>query len=60
MKSQQIVAKMTRMEINQNNGKLYLVFEVTDPLFHQEMMKDWTQDFEMSLKDDKLIYIKKE
>lgn len=56
----QVVAEMIRMEVNQHTGQLYLVFEVRDLTFKQEMLKDWTQDFELQVTDKKLIYKKKE
>jgi hypothetical protein len=55
----QIVAEMIRMEVKPSTGQLYLIFEVSDPLFKQEMMKDWTQDFELKVTGTKLLYVKK-
>jgi hypothetical protein len=55
----QVVAEMIRMEVKPSTGQLYLIFEVNDPLFKQEMMKDWTQDFELKVTATKLLYIKK-
>ncbi len=55
----QIVAEMIRMEVKTSTGQLYLIFEVSDPLFKQEMMKDWTQDFELKVTGTKLLYVKK-
>jgi|LauGreDrversion4_2_1035121.scaffolds.fasta_scaffold23421_6 hypothetical protein len=55
----QIVADMIRMEVKSSTGELYLIFEVTDPLFKQEMLKDWTQDFELKVTGTKLLYIRK-
>ena len=55
----QVVAEMMRMEVKPSTGQLYLIFEVSDPLFKQEMMKDWTQDFELKVTGTKLLYVKK-
>lgn len=55
----QVVAEMIRMEVKPSTGQLYLIFEVNDPLFKQEMIKDWTQDFELKVTGTKLLYIKK-
>jgi hypothetical protein len=54
-----IVAEMIRMEVKPSTGQLYLIFEVSDPLFKKEMLKDWTQDFELKVTETKLLYIKK-
>lgn len=56
----QTVAELIRIEVNSNTGQLYLVFEATDPNLKQEVLKDWTQDFEFQVKDKKLVYIKKD
>lgn len=55
----QVVAEMMRMEVKPSTGQLYLIFEVTDPSFKQEMLKDWTQDFELKVAGTKLLYVKK-
>jgi hypothetical protein len=55
----QVVAEMMRMEVKPSTGQLYLIFEVTDPSFKQEMLKDWTQDFELKVTGTKLLYVKK-
>jgi len=56
----QVIAELIRIEVNSNTGQLYLVFEATDSKLKQEVLKDWTQDFEFQVKDKKLIYIKKD
>jgi len=55
----QVVAEMIRMETKTSTGQLYLIFEVNDPLFKQEMLKDWTQDFELKITGTKLLYVRK-
>lgn len=54
----QVVAELIRIEVNSTTGQLYLVFEATDSFLKQEILRDWTQDFEFETKNKKLIYKK--
>lgn len=48
------VAKAIRIDYNKSENKIFLVFEITNEKFRQEILKDWTQDIELVIKDKKL------
>jgi hypothetical protein len=43
---EKVIAEAVRIEYTENDGKLYLVFEVTDPSAKQDIKKNWTKDIE--------------
>lgn len=43
------VAKAVRVEYNPDLDRLYLVFEITDEKFKQEIRKDWLADIELEV-----------
>lgn len=50
MKSyEKIIAEAIRIEYSENEGKLYLVFEITDPQTKKDIMNNWTKDLEYRL-----------
>jgi len=56
MKSNQsVVAEAVRIEYEEKTGKLYLVFEVKDEKYKQDIKKNWTKDIEYRLVDRSLI-----
>jgi hypothetical protein len=57
MKSdEKVIAEASRMEYESNSGKLYIVFEITDPKYKEELKKNWTSsDLEFRIIDKKLI-----
>jgi hypothetical protein len=50
-----VVGEAIRIECEKDTGKLFLVFEITDPKHKQEIMKTWTEDLEFRLIDKQLI-----
>jgi len=56
MKStQNVVAEAVRIEYEEKSGKLYIVFEVKDEKYKQDIKKNWTKDIEYRLVDRSLI-----
>ena len=54
-KVEKVVAEAIRVETNDKNGNLYVVFEIKDEELKQKIKKDWTQDIEFKLIGKKLI-----
>lgn len=49
------VAEAVRIEYEENTGKLFIVFEVKNEKFKQDIKKNWTQDIEYKLIDRTLV-----
>ncbi len=43
------VAKVVRIEHNQHNDNIYLVFKIVDEGFKQRVKQDWMQDIDVKL-----------
>ena len=50
-----IVAEAVRLEFEEKTGKLFIVFEVTDEKYKQDIKKNWTKDIEFKLVDKMLV-----
>lgn len=50
-----VVAEAVRIEYEENTGKLYIVFEVKDEKYKQDIKKNWTKDIEYRLVDKFLV-----
>jgi hypothetical protein len=50
-----IVAEAVRIEFEEQTGKLFIVFEVKDEKYKQDIKKNWTKDIEYRLVDKKLV-----
>lgn len=50
-----IVAKAIRVEVSQKRDQVYLVFEIIDQDFKNEIKKDWLQDLDLKLIDKDLV-----
>lgn len=50
-----VIGEAKRIEIEQNTGKLYLVFEITNEKVRQQIKDNWTADIEFEIIDRKLI-----
>lgn len=50
-----IVAEAVRIEYEEKSGKLYIVFEVKDEKYKQDIKKNWTKDIEYRLVDKFLV-----
>lgn len=47
--TENIIAEAVRIEYEEQTGKLYIVFEVKDEKYKQDIKKNWTQDIEYKL-----------
>ncbi len=52
---QHIVGEATRIEVENYSGKLFIIFEITDEKYKQEIVKTWTDDIEFVIIDKKLV-----
>lgn len=50
-----VVAEAVRLEYEEKTGKLYIVFEVKDEKYKQDIKKNWTKDIEYRLVDKNLV-----
>jgi len=50
-----IVAEAVRIEHEEKTGRLYIVFEVKDEKYKQDIKKNWMQDIEYRLVDKFLV-----
>lgn len=46
---EQIVGEAIRIEFDENSGKLYIVFEISNEKQKQNIMKTWADDIEYKL-----------
>ena len=51
----QVVAEAVRIEYDEKTGKLFLVFEVKNEKFKQDIKKNWTEDIEYKLVGKNLV-----
>lgn len=54
-KTNQTVARATRMEIDPNTGDLYLVFKIIDESFKQSVRENWDDDVELTILGKELV-----
>lgn len=52
---EEVVGEAVRVEYTEHDGKLYIVFEITNNKHKQNILKDWTKDIEFIIKDKNLI-----
>jgi len=50
-----VVAEAVRIEYEEKTGKLYIVFEVKDEKYKQDIKKNWVKDIEFRLVDKFLV-----
>lgn len=50
-----VVAEAVRIEYEEQTGRLYIVFEVKDEKYKQDIRKNWTKDIEFRLVDKFLV-----
>lgn len=53
--SKEVVAEAVRLEYEERSGRLYIVFEVKNEKFKQDIKRNWTQDIEYKVIDKQLI-----
>lgn len=51
----QVVAEAVRIEFEEQTGKLYIVFEVKEEKYKQDIKKNWVKDIEFRLIDKNLV-----
>jgi len=51
----EVLAEAVRIEYEERTGKVFIVFEVRDEKFKQDVKKNWTKDIEYRLVDKQLI-----
>lgn len=51
----QELAECIRIEYNDVTGELNLIFKVTDSNFKKEILKNWTQDIDLIIKNKKIF-----
>lgn len=52
---EKVVAEAVRIEYEEKTGKLYIVFEVKDEKYKQDIKANWTKDIEYKLVDRFLV-----
>ena len=52
---EEVIGEAVRIEYTEHDGKLYIVFEIINELYKQNILKDRTKDIEFVIKDKKLI-----
>lgn len=50
-----VVAEAVRIEYEEKSGKMYIVFEIKDEKYKQDLKKNWTKDIEFRLVDKLLV-----
>ena len=53
--NEQIVAEAVRIEFEEKTGKLFLVFEIINEKYKQDIKTNWTQNIEYKLIDKFLV-----
>lgn len=53
--SEQIIGEAVRIEFEEHSGRLFIVFEVKDEKYKQDIKKNWTNDIEFRLVDKLLV-----
>jgi hypothetical protein len=53
--TENVIAEAIRIEYEEKTGKLYIVFEVKDEKYKQDIKKNWTTDIEYHLIDRQLV-----
>ncbi len=55
MREHEIVGEAVRVEFEEKTGKLYLVFEIKNEKYKQDIKKNWTDDIEYKIIDRNLV-----
>lgn len=51
----EIVGEAIRVEYSPDEGKLFLIFEITNEKYKQDIKKNWTKDIEFRLLERYLV-----
>lgn len=49
------VAEAVRVEVEEKTGRVFIVFEVKNEKFKQDIKRNWTKDIEYRLVDKQLV-----
>jgi hypothetical protein len=52
---EEVVGEAVRIEYQEQDGKLFLVFEITNEKYKQTVKKDWIKDIEFRLVERSLV-----
>ena len=52
---EKIIGEAVRIEHSEHDGKLYLVFEITDPQSKKDIKTNWTDNIEYKIIGKKLV-----
>ena len=52
---EEIIAKASRIEYDEDTGKLFIVFEVINETFKKKIRSEWTDDIEYRLAGTNLV-----
>jgi hypothetical protein len=50
-----VVAEAVRVEYIESTGQLFIVFEIKDEKYKQDIKKNWTKDIEYRIVDKNLV-----
>ena len=50
-----VVAEAVRVEVEDNTGKVFIVFEITDPKLKKDIKTNWVEDIEFRIIDKSLV-----
>lgn len=51
----EVLAEAVRIEVEEKTGKVFIVFEIKNEKFKQDVKKNWVQDIEYKLIDKNLV-----
>ncbi len=52
---ERVIAEACRIEVEEKTGRVFIVFEVKDEKYKQDIKKNWTKDIEYRLIDKSLV-----
>lgn len=52
---EQIIGEACRVEYEEKTGRLFIVFEIKNEKYKQDIKKDWSKDIEYKILDKNLI-----
>jgi hypothetical protein len=52
---EEIIGTACRIEVNEETGQTFIVFEITSEKYKQEIKKTWTQDIEFKIVNRSLV-----
>lgn len=53
--NEEIIGEAIRVEFDEETGKLFLVFEITNLKYKQDIKQNWTKDLEYKIVDRLLV-----